>query len=76
MFRPLLAISGFYNIEEEAINAVKTVWGLLIYRSLDQPPDHYVPSARAICKHGEKIYKQRKNPLAGVEMGGNLLGAA
>ena len=22
--------SGFYNIEEESINAVKTVWGLLI----------------------------------------------
>ena len=51
--------SGFYNIEEESINAVKTVKGLLIKRSLYQSPDHSVPSAIAICKHGE-IYKQRK----------------
>ena len=62
--------SGFYSI------AVKTVRGLLIKRSLYQSPDHSVPSARTICKHGEKNYKQRKNPLAGVEMGGNILGAA
>ena len=52
--------SGFYNIEEESINAVKTVRGLLIKRSLYQSPDHSAPSARAICKHGEKNYKQRK----------------
>ena len=45
-------------------------------RSLYQSPDHSVPSARAICKQGEKHYKRRKNPLAGVEMGVILLGAA
>ena len=45
--------SGFYNIEEESINAVKSVRGLLIKRSLYQSPGHSVPSARAICKHGE-----------------------
>ena len=39
--------SGFYNIEEESINAVKTVRGLLIKRSLYQSPDPSVPSARA-----------------------------
>ena len=44
--------SGFYNIEEEPINAVKTVWGLLINRSLYQFPDPSLPSVRAICKHG------------------------
>ena len=55
-----LPSSGFYNIEEESINAVKTVRGLLIKRSLYQFPDPSVPSARPICKHGEKNYKQRK----------------
>ena len=49
--------SGFYNIEEESINAVKIVRGFLIKRSLYQSPDHSVPSARALCKHGEKIIK-------------------
>ena len=44
--------SGFYNIEEEYINAVKTVRGVLIKRSLYQSPGPSVPSARAICKHG------------------------
>ena len=52
--------SGFYNIEEESINAVKTVRGLLIKRSLYQSPDHSLPSARAICKHGEKIINREK----------------
>ena len=41
---------------------------MLIKRSLYQSPEHSVPSARAICKHGEKIIN-RENPLAGVEMG-------
>ena len=43
-----LPSSGFYNIDEESINAVKTVRGLLMKRSLYQSPDHSVPSARAI----------------------------
>jgi hypothetical protein len=47
------------RVKEESIKAVKTVRGVLIKRSLHQSPDHSVPSARAICKHGE-IYKKRK----------------
>jgi len=52
--------SGFYNIEEETINAAKTVRGLWIEGSLYQSLDPSVPSAKAICKYGEKNYKQRK----------------
>ena len=37
--------SGFYNIEEESINAVKTVTELLIKKFLYQSPDPSVPSA-------------------------------
>jgi len=47
--------SRFYNIEEESINAVKTVRGLLIKRSLYQSPDHSVPSARAIVNMEKKL---------------------
>ena len=79
MFRPYWPSSGFYNIEEESIIAVKTVWGLLIKRSVHQSPDHSVPRAIAICKHGEKNCRQRKIlslvwRLGGV--GGILPGAA
>ena len=56
--------SGFCNIEEESISAVKTVRvGLLIKRSLYQSPEPSVPSARAICKHREKIINREKSSL-------------
>ena len=67
--------SVFYNIEEESINAVKTVRGLLIKRSLYQSPDPSVPSARAICKHGEKIIN-RENSSRRSGDGLFFLGAA
>ena len=44
--------SGFYSIKEKSIKAVKNCEGVLIKRSLHQSPDHSVPSAKAICKHG------------------------
>jgi len=57
--------SGFYNIKEESIKAVKICEGVLIKRSLYQSSDHSVPSAKTICKCGEiykngDICKQRK----------------
>jgi len=57
--------SGFYSIKEESKKAVEKCEGVLIKRSLHQSPDHSVPSAKAICKHGKiykhgEIYKQRK----------------
>ena len=67
--------SCFYNIEEESINTVKTVRGLLIKRSLYQSPDHSVPSARAICKHGEKSLNREKSSRRCGD-GGILLGPA
>ena len=65
--------SGFYSIEEESINAVKTVRVLLIKRSLYQSPDHTVPSARAICKYGEKIINREKSSRRCGDGGKKLL---
>ena len=48
--------SGFYNIKEESLKAVKISERVLIKRSLHHFPDQSVPNAKAICKHGE-IYK-------------------
>ena len=53
--------SGFYSIEEGSINAVKTVRGLLIKRSLYQSPDHSVPSARDIVNMEKKIINREKS---------------
>jgi len=52
--------SGFYNIKEESIKAVKLCEGVWIKRSLDQSPDYPVPSAKAICKQREKFCKRRE----------------
>jgi len=73
-----LPSSGFYNIDEESINAVKTVRGLLMKRSLYQSPDHSVPSARAIWKHGKRIINREKEKKSSRRCGdgGILLGAA
>ena len=52
---------------------IYVIRGLKVKRSLYQPPDHSVPSARAICKHGEKIINREKfSRRCGV--GGILLG--
>jgi len=48
---------------------------VLIKRSLYQSPDHSVPSARAVCKHGEKIINREKSPRQCGDWG-ILLGAA
>jgi hypothetical protein len=52
----LINISYYYYYKEESIKAVKHCEGVLIKRSVHQSPDHSVPSAKAIYKHGE-IYK-------------------
>jgi len=44
--------SGFYSSKEESIQAVKTVRGVLIKKYLHQSPNHSVPSAKVICRHG------------------------
>ena len=40
-FRLYWPSSGFYNIKEESIKAVKNCEGVLIKRSLHQSPDHF-----------------------------------
>ena len=63
MFRPLLAIFGFLRFLRGVYKCCKKLRvGLLIERSLYQSPGSSVPSARAICKHGEKIINREKSP--------------
>ena len=64
--------SGFYSIKEDYKSCKKNCERVLIKRSLHQSPDHSVPSAKAICKHGEII--NRENSLGAVEMGVFFLG--